>query len=162
MVDLPFLLIDKKNDNPRSRYNWRTHGEARRLEESGKGFPQLYDCGKGIVYSFSASVDGGEAVDAANETIAVRRSKNGSQTSLGGAMTKAFAASCLADGSGTVLEGIVDVKKSVRTNYEIWKDYYLRSHNIVEDGSENVPFERQRPCFASSHFCRIDQTPLFL
>lgn len=151
LFDLPFLLNTDRGSEE-SLYKWRTDGEARRLEECGNMFPYIYHCGKGIVLAFGASKDEDEAMDQCPKPV-----PNGkTNPDQGGAMTKAFISSCLATGSGTIEKGIKEVQRSLRSNYKNWLKH------CSSQNTDMPPFVRQRPCFASSHFCRISDTPLFL
>lgn len=162
-------------------FSLQTDGGARKDEEAkgpDLGFPHMYDCGKGIVYSFAASSDGKSAIDAAQAdgTSAIDAAQAklplpcGNDGSIsnqkGGAMTTAFASSVLASGAGSILQGVEHIRGEIRNNNEFWlrrKELFLEAQrNGTMSMSERFPAIDQIPNFASSHFCRIDERPLFL
>lgn len=148
----------------------KTDGGARKEEESKgpvHGFPRMYDCGKGIVYSFAGTSDGKTAFDAAQTRILSSCSDGvGNVNQIGGAMTTAFASSVLACGTGSILQGVEHIRKKISANNERWLEEKELFHKAQQNGtrsmSEHFPEIDQIPIFASSHFCRIDQKPLFL
>lgn len=166
--------------------NYQTDGEARKLEKTNGYFPEVYDCGQGIVYSFAGSKDAETAINERQSILSksLIASKIEKTPETNGAMTAAFASSDLASGNGSTLDGFLQIRKKIKSNYTDWVAFKRefdsemekerlekleREHitGVKENGIENNnvtkfrDVEHQEPELASSHCCRIDQRPLF-
>jgi hypothetical protein len=164
MADLPFLLTNSDK--------WTTSGESRRIEEDVENaIPPMFDCGHGLVYSFAGAEDGGKAIDAYydestelergddSHAADTRQRRAAARETRGGILTTAFADSCLATGTGSMLDGVQQVRASIAENNEEWKAWMQREE--PERWEESRDCFSQVPSFASSHSCRLDR-PLYL